>query len=288
MSGMQHVFLSPHFDDAALSCGGAMAQLGRLGESVVVATIFGGKPDYGQLSPFARSIHARPLAGADPIDLRVAEEREALAILHAQSQLYPYLDCIYRQDLAEGRWLYASEDALFGPLDPADGTLVADLSRTLARLAPSAERCRFYAPLAIGSHVDHQLVRQAAFRLLEAGHDVRFYEDYPYVIRAPSGLMDALSRWSDLINWHSEVVTLGEVDLTLKIAAVCAYRGQLGVLFGGPGAGSERDVAPALLGFGRQIADACGVSPYGERLWRWRRPSSAKIGTSTRAGAVCK
>jgi LmbE family N-acetylglucosaminyl deacetylase len=273
MAGMQHVFLSPHFDDAALSCGGTMAQLGRLGAPVVVATIFGGKPDYGQLSPFAQSIHARPLAGADPIDLRVAEEREALAILHAHSHLYPYLDCIYRRDLAEGRWLYDSEGALFGPLDRADDTLVADLSRTLARLAPSAELCRFYAPLAIGSHVDHQLVRQAAFRLLEAGHDVRFYEDYPYVIRTPAGLMDALAQWGDPTGWHAEVMALEEMDLALKIAAVCAYRSQLGVLFGTAGNGSEHDVAPALLSFGRQVANAGGVSPYGERLWRWRHLS---------------
>ena len=141
MNETQHIFLSPHYDDAALSCGGLIAQLSAAGEPAVVATLFGGKPDYDQLSPFARMIHGRPLASEDPIDQRRAEERHALALLGAESRQGDYLDCIYRQDATQTRWLYASEAALFGPVDPADDALVDELAHCLAALAPLPDQC---------------------------------------------------------------------------------------------------------------------------------------------------
>ncbi len=59
MASVQHIYLSPHYDDAALSCGGAIVRHDLASEAALVATIFGGKPDYARLSPFAHSIHAR-------------------------------------------------------------------------------------------------------------------------------------------------------------------------------------------------------------------------------------
>ena len=229
---MRHIYLSPHFDDAALSCGGAIARHSRVGDASVVVTIFGGKPDYARLSPFARSIHARPNAGADPIDARLAEEHEALAILGAQSQTYAYLDCIYRQDALRNRWLYDSEEAIFGPVDPADDGLVDELARDLMAFAPIPGTCRIYAPLAIGNHVDHQVAHRSARRLHDAGYTVCFYEDYPYVVRDPAGLEKTLTRWSERSQWHSEIIALDDTDLKRKAAAIGAYRSQLGVLFG--------------------------------------------------------
>ena len=265
---MRHIYLSPHFDDAALSCGGAIAQHGRVGDASVVVTIFGGKPDYAWLSPFARSIHACPNAGADPIDARVAEEHEALAILGAQPQTYAYLDCIYRQDALRNRWLYDSEEAIFGPVDPADDGLVAELVRVLVALAPIPGTCRIYAPLAIGNHVDHQVAHLCARRLHDAGHTVYFYEDYPYVVRDPAGLEKTLTRWSERSQWHSEIIALDDTDMKQKAAAIGAYRSQLGVLFGMDENGGAADVQAALLSFGEKVAQAQGDGRYAERLWR--------------------
>ena len=39
-----HLYLSPHFDDAALSCGGQIATFTAAGQSVLVVTITGGDP----------------------------------------------------------------------------------------------------------------------------------------------------------------------------------------------------------------------------------------------------
>ena len=39
---MTHVFVSPHPDDAALSCGGLIAGLRDLGQAVTILTVFSG------------------------------------------------------------------------------------------------------------------------------------------------------------------------------------------------------------------------------------------------------
>src|SRR3954471_10995423 len=39
---MAHVFVAPHPDDAALSCGGLVASLRELGQSVTILTVFSG------------------------------------------------------------------------------------------------------------------------------------------------------------------------------------------------------------------------------------------------------
>ncbi|MEZ0239268.1 MAG: PIG-L deacetylase family protein, partial [Chloroflexota bacterium] len=39
---MAHVFVAPHPDDAALSCGGLIASLRELGQNVTILTVFSG------------------------------------------------------------------------------------------------------------------------------------------------------------------------------------------------------------------------------------------------------
>lgn len=268
---MQHIVLSPHYDDAALSCGGLIAKLTAAGAEVVAATLFGGRPDPAALSPFARSIHARPGAGDDLLAQRQAEESAALAILGAQPRPGSYLDCIYRQEGPGGRWLYDGEAALFGPLDPADAPLVEELAAATAALAPAAGRCLVYAPLAIGNHVDHQATLGAALRLHDAGYAVRFYEDYPYVVRDPEGLQRALLVAASRGQWQPQPVLLDRRDLDAKIAAVSAYTSQLAVLFGAQPSGVEQQVAAALEGFARLTARSAGVRGLAERLWQLAR-----------------
>ncbi len=52
---MTHVFVSPHPDDAALSCGGLIASLRELGQTVTILTVFSGSGDPDtNLSPYQR------------------------------------------------------------------------------------------------------------------------------------------------------------------------------------------------------------------------------------------
>ena len=56
---MEWIYLSPHFDDVALSCGGLLWEQAQAGEGASVWTICAGEVPAGQLSPFAQSLHER-------------------------------------------------------------------------------------------------------------------------------------------------------------------------------------------------------------------------------------
>ena len=58
------IYLSPHFDDAALSCGGLLRAHAERGERAVVVTVCAGRPDYTHLSRFAEQQHRQIQAGS--------------------------------------------------------------------------------------------------------------------------------------------------------------------------------------------------------------------------------
>ena len=51
---MTHVFVAPHPDDVALSCGGLIASLRELGQNVTIVTVFSGDGTADALSPYQR------------------------------------------------------------------------------------------------------------------------------------------------------------------------------------------------------------------------------------------
>ncbi|HYC06696.1 MAG TPA: PIG-L family deacetylase, partial [Candidatus Binatia bacterium] len=51
---MTHVFVAPHPDDVALSCGGLIAGLRELGQNVTILTVFSGDGETTVLSPYQR------------------------------------------------------------------------------------------------------------------------------------------------------------------------------------------------------------------------------------------
>ncbi|MFL5689052.1 MAG: PIG-L deacetylase family protein [Chloroflexota bacterium] len=51
---MTHVFVAPHPDDVALSCGGLIASLRELGQTVTIITVFSGDGSSGDLTSYQR------------------------------------------------------------------------------------------------------------------------------------------------------------------------------------------------------------------------------------------
>jgi len=51
---MTHVFVAPHPDDVALSCGGLIASLRELGQNVTILTLFSGTGNADRLTPYQR------------------------------------------------------------------------------------------------------------------------------------------------------------------------------------------------------------------------------------------
>lgn len=250
------VYLSPHLDDAVLSCGGLIHWQARQGLQPLVITVFAGASVPPELSPFAVQQHNRWGLSLDAVARRRCEDATALCFIGADYEHWNYLDCIYRQHPQCGEFLYASEAALFGEVHQVERGLIDELKRRLEKLLPM-ERTLIYAPLAVGHHVDHQLVSRAALCLRRHGFQVRFYEDFPYA-DDPSSLAQALQQWT--AQPHALLQPLDAPTVGKKIDAIGLYRSQLGMLFGGEGAVGKR-VRSYLLAVG-------GGQGCAERYWK--------------------
>jgi LmbE family N-acetylglucosaminyl deacetylase len=245
-----HIYLSPHLDDAALSCGGAIARHSAAGARVLVVTICTAMPSpEGPFSSFAEEIHRQwGLTPDQVVRARLHEDSLAMEYLGADSLWVGMFDAIYRRPAD-----YVSDTTLFG--DPvADDPLLPNLKAFIRALRDRVPRATLYAPLGIGNHVDHQIAYAAA--RAGAGDAIAFYEDFPYVTKP-----DALDRRLRALE-DSFVTSTLDIDATLsrKIGAIAAYASQIASLFG--------DVETMR----RQIRDYAealrpDIGTYGERLW---------------------
>ena len=245
------IYLSPHLDDVALSCGGQIAARARGGEAVLVFTLFTGDEPASGTSNLAATLHG--LFGLEDrvVAHRRQEDLEACKLLGAQARHADLPDALYRVDPKTGTPLYPRLARLFGQPLAADRAVLESLSRLLAELPRGAT---VFAPLGVGQHVDHLLVRSAAELAIE---EISYYEETPYADkRRPIGR--ALARRAD---WDAIITTFDEVDLDAKIAACSAYKSQIKGLYRTP-----QRLERAL----RRRAQKLG----GERLWKRRRRSA--------------
>jgi len=227
---MDVLYLSPHLDDAALSCGGLIHQQVRAGLSVSVLTIFAGSAQADLRSPFARALEARWDAQGDAIAMRRQEDREALAVLGAEPIHWAYQDAIYRLHTRTGNPLYARREAIFGHVGRYDPVKARALASQIRRFWRDAGRPKVYAMLAAGRHVDHQIVQAAVLRLVERdGLEVAWYEDYPYA-EDQEAVRQAVAE-SPLGVLQPQVVRLAEEDLAAKCDAIARYRSQIPIFW---------------------------------------------------------
>lgn len=233
--GMEWIFLSPHFDDAALSCGGIIAEEVRRGAKVGIWTVCAAPAPTSNLSAFAEQLHARWGGGAEAYNLRKEEDIASCSILGSAYRHLEMQDCIYRTG-PNGEHLYPTEESLSGSLHTLDKHWIERLHEELADLFPA--QARVVCPLGFGNHVDHQLTRAAAEKL---GLKLWYYADYPYVQRKPTQLEElremgwkprhfrvstkSLATWQASIAAHASQISTFWSDVNAMGEAIRAYHG---------------------------------------------------------------
>lgn len=146
--------LSPHFDDAVLSCFGVLA-----GErEAAVVNVFAGLPAAGARGPW------EALAGLEDsrarARARAQEDARALALAGREPLNVQLPEAGARRGT--------------GPPD------AGALERALGEVVGSA--ARVHAPAGIGAHADHLLVRSYALSLRAQGMPVELYAELPYCV----------------------------------------------------------------------------------------------------------
>ena len=216
-SAMHWIFLSPHLDDAAFSCGGLITTLVHSGNRVEIWTICAGDPPDAPLSPFASALHQRWGYAHNPVAERREEDRRACALLGAHVRHFDIPDCVYRRNSTDGNPLIEKNEDLFQPLPETELPLVDHIRNELARLAPVG--ARLVSPLALGGHMDHQLVRRAAEALQRP---LYYYADYPY-----AGQVENQPGELSQPGWEAISFTISEDALRIWQAAIAEHRGQI-------------------------------------------------------------
>lgn len=245
MSGKHWIILSPHLDDAALSCGGWLWDLAQAGAQVQVWTICAGDPPPGEVSAFARSLEARWGTGARSQAARRREDEESCRILGTGWRHFNLPDCIYRRIPGEAlRFPYDHEAALFGELHPAEAGLIAQLADELAAALPAG--AELICPLTLGGHVDHRLTRRAAGQL---ERPVWYYADYPYVLTQATQIAQLTDP-----GWEQQVMPVTASGLRAWQASVAAHASQISTFW------ADQAAMHAA------IAEYCAASG-GVRLW---------------------
>jgi len=238
---MHWIYLSPHFDDVALSCGGLVWEQVQADDAVSIWTICAGAPDSSQpLSPFAQSLHERWGTGPASVVARRLEDIASCQVMGASYRHQSLYDCIYRRD-AHGQYYYASEEALNGPLHPDEAARAAQLIQLTVEQLPA--EVRLVCPLALGHHVDHQLTRLAAEQI---GCQLWYYADFPYVLKQPEQLQAleqvgwnractllsaaGLRAWQDSMAAHASQISTFWVDEAAMRRAIAEYALQDGAV----------------------------------------------------------
>jgi LmbE family N-acetylglucosaminyl deacetylase len=239
------IFLSPHFDDVALSCGGLVWELVQRGSQVSIWTICAGEVPVSGLSAFAETLHARWQTGQNAPAQRKLEDLRSCQRLGATQLCYSIPDCIYRRDPLSHAFMYTSEDSLYGELHPGDSRFIQAVQAEIR--AGLSEADILVCPLGIGNHVDHQLTRLAAEG---SGRSLGYYADFPYILKHRDQLDQLYAN-----GWESRVFGISPEGLSAWIDSIAQHTSQISTFW------------PSLDEM------ACAIGTYlqqeaGCRLWR--------------------
>lgn len=210
------VFVSPHLDDAVLSCGGLIAKLSAE-HKVEVWTLFCGRPLWPRNSPLVRWLHGISDArnASELLRRRKSEDRHALGIVGVSGMHLPFLDCVYRLQTIF-KPLYPS--SCIGTPHVKDSRLITAISATLSKLLDAQDI--LFCPLGIGNHVDHIITRRAVETIGQK--EIFYYQDVPYVTSNAAGdLPSSLKEFQ---------VSLRPSDLSCWYNASIAYDSQMQML----------------------------------------------------------
>ncbi len=217
MSVSPAVILSPHLDDAVLSCWHLLCGPGE----VTVVNVFAGSPPPGSGASWWDRLTGANDSAARMLERR-AEDRAAFTVAGRTATCLDFLDAQYE------------------PAGQTDDMIAAALRELID------PETVVYAPAALGEHPDHEQVRTVALRLAASGQQVRLYADHPHAVRAgwpawvdgaqPVGGDYVAAQWdrrlsaAGLSQPRPAVHRLDATEQERKLRAASAYRTQIAAL----------------------------------------------------------
>lgn len=177
----QIVVLSPHFDDAVLSCFDHLT-LWKDTYKIAIFTIFssfsGEKiPQFSE--NLLRNLH---FSQSEFEAQRKNEDRNALKLLGLQQYFFDFVDGGFRS--IKNIPVYAEPGQLFSGTPSKYDEVISEKLESIFKLFSSNIE-KVIIPSGVGNHADHKIVRAAAEKVIPK-HALFYYLDYPYALQKNS------------------------------------------------------------------------------------------------------
>jgi LmbE family N-acetylglucosaminyl deacetylase len=216
---MRLIYLSPHLDDAVLSAGGLIRSQSEAGVPVEIWTLMAGIAVDENPPEFAQAMHRvwGFESSREAVEARRREDERTAAKVGAKPVHFEFLDCIYRRGRM-GQPLYSVVES---PIDPEEADLPPRISQAMA--AGLRVDDMVICQLAIGGHVDHVIVRQAAEMLQRP---LIYDADMPYLLNHPDELEPSV------FGLREAMQPIPEAAFRCWISAIECYASQVDAVFG--------------------------------------------------------
>jgi LmbE family N-acetylglucosaminyl deacetylase len=221
-ANMRWIYISPHFDDAVLSCGGLIWEQTHSGIPVEIWTVMAGDPPPGPVSDLITRVHTDWKTGTpqETVALRRIEDQNATRCVGATVRHLKIVDALYRRTNT-GSLLYTVDVLNPIPINPRDQGVVEDIMRQISENLNQHDT--IVCPLAIGGHVDHLLTRKAVEAL---ERPVWYYADIPYLLKHQDELTPAVA------NLKGKTFFISAQGLAAWQKGIAAHATQISSLFG--------------------------------------------------------
>jgi len=230
-----HIFISPHFDDVVLSCGGMIASFAGK-ESVLVVTIFTGAGE-GKLSRYGKKYiqFCGFKNSRQYFKTRKKEEKKAATILKYETKWLGFPEALfrYKERPVFPRFFYNNKKKLLGKINKDEEILPA-LEKKVKNIINSYHQKikKVYFPLGVGGHVDHRLLNQIGQGVVRRSQlkkeKVYFYEDFPYLLTVNrKEMIDSFQKKK----MKRVKIYLNKKSLKLKQQSILVYSSQIKPLF---------------------------------------------------------
>ncbi|MBX9786317.1 MAG: PIG-L family deacetylase [Alphaproteobacteria bacterium] len=223
------LFVSPHLDDAVLSCGGLIHKMCEAHSVVYVVSIFTGLPNPKSLSEAAIEFHRSIQLGDNAIEVRCSEDLKVSKFLKYHPIHLGLFESQYRQN-EQGEHTYKSLDSIFKGQLEEEKTCILQLAPMIKDLLRSHSFDDIYVPMGVGNHIDHLIVRHVLEKVGKEGSlcdDLIYYEDMPYACY--EGHVVPERHFKKKMKAYLE--PLSETNFNTKIKGISLYKSQINMLW---------------------------------------------------------
>ena len=218
------LFLSPHLDDAILSCGLLMERLKTLKKKIKVISVFTRAGDK-TFTPQAKNFLAN--SGYKDANILFAERKKedklAIRYFKADYQHLDFVDAAWRES-GDGGVIYKNENEQFsGEISKLDTGITNKIIQKISLEIPRNKKTICLVPIGIGGHADHVIIRSLARNLKLP---VLYWSDFPYNTNDK-----AVKRLLSERGEFERFLVIKVPKKTKKYKAIKFYRSQLSILF---------------------------------------------------------